>query len=271
MPTLHLPPDLDLHYLVDDYTDPWREPQTILMLHGNAESSASWYGWVPTLARQYRLVRPDMRGFGASTPMPRDFPWTLDLLIDDYCRLLDALALDRVHLVAAKIGGTIARVFAARRPERILTLTVAGTPTPLRVGAAERVPELVAAFEQYGVEHWARQTMTGRLGSTFPPEGVEWWTRFMGRNALSTQIGFSSTITCADISVDVPKIACPTLVITTEGSGLASVEETRAWQQTIPDSELVVLPGDSFHVAATDAERCAQTTLDFLQRRAPTA
>ena len=76
--------------------------------------------------------------------------------------------------------------------------------------------------------------MAGRLGSTFPPEGVEWWTKFMGRTAVSTQLGFMPTIACADIRADVPKIACPTLVITTEGSGLASVEETRAWQQTIP-------------------------------------
>jgi len=271
MPTLHVPPDLDLHYEVDDYTDPWRQPRTILMLHGNAESSASWYGWVPTLARQYRVVRPDMRGFGASTPMPRDFPWTLDVIVDDYCRLMDHLGVDRFHLVAAKIGGTIARAFAARRPDRVLTLTVAGTPTPFREGAVERVPALVADFERYGVEHWARETMTGRLGSSFPPEGVEWWTQFMGRTAVSTQIGFMGTIACADIRADVPKIACPTLVITTEGSGLASVEETRAWQQTIPDSELLVVPGDSFHVAASDAERCAQATLAFIQRRAPAA
>jgi hypothetical protein len=38
MPTLHIPPSLDLHYQVDDYTDPWRTPGTILLLHGNAES-----------------------------------------------------------------------------------------------------------------------------------------------------------------------------------------------------------------------------------------
>jgi pimeloyl-ACP methyl ester carboxylesterase len=270
MPTLSIPPDLDLAYQVDDYTDPWREPQTVLMLHGNAESSASWYGWVPTLARQYRVVRPDMRGFGASTPMPRDFPWTLDLLIDDFCRLMDHLGVDRFHLVAAKIGGTIARAFAARRPERVRTLTVAGTPTPLRAGVQERVPALVAEMERLGLEHWARESMGGRLGSTFPPEGAEWWTRFMGRSPLTTQLGFQPTIACADIRPDVPKIACPTLVITTEGSGLASVEETRAWQQTIPDSELLVLPGDSFHVAATAPEQCAQATLAFIQRRDPT-
>jgi pimeloyl-ACP methyl ester carboxylesterase len=239
------------------------------MLHGNAESGTSWYGWVPTLARRYRVVRPDMRGFGSSTPMPRDFPWTLDTIVDDYCRLMDELGVERFHLVAAKIGGTIARAFAARRPERVRTLTVAGTPTPFRAGAAENVPGLIEEFEQHSVEHWARRTMTGRLGSTFPPEGVEWWTRFMGRTAASTQIGFMPTIAVADIRDDVPKIACPTLVITTEGSGLASVDETRAWQQTIRDSELLVVPGDSFHVAASDAEQCAQATLELIQRRDP--
>jgi 3-oxoadipate enol-lactonase len=120
MPTLRIPPDLYLHYVVDDFTDPWSKPSTVLMLHGNAESGAAWYGWMPELARRHRVVRPDMRGFGQSTPMPREFQWSLDGLIDDYCRLMDVLGVERFHLVGAKIGGTIARAFAARRPERVL-------------------------------------------------------------------------------------------------------------------------------------------------------
>jgi len=272
MPTFHIPLDMDMHYEVDDYTDPWRPPATILMLHGNAESGAAWYGWVPHLAPWYRVVRPDMRGFGASTPMPRDFPWTLDLIIDDFCRLMDTLGVERFHLIGAKIGGTIARAFAARRPARVYTLTVVGTPPPYRVGAAERAPALIKAFEQPGgVERWAQESMGNRLGSTFPPQGVTWWTQFMGRTAASTQISFMPTIACADIRADVPKIACPTLVITTEGSDLASVDDTRAWQQTIPDSELLVLPGDSYHVAASHAVQCAKAALAFIARRGPAA
>ena len=153
MPTIRIPPDLEMHYVVDDYTDPWLKPETILMLHGNAESSASWYAWVPTLARKYRIVRPDMRGFGASTPMPRDFPWTLDVIIDDYIRLMDALSVERFHLVAAKIGGTIARAFAARRPTRVHTLTVVGTPAPFRDGVDAEIPSRLEEFEKLGVEH----------------------------------------------------------------------------------------------------------------------
>ena len=43
-------------------------------------------------------------------------------------------------------------------------------------------------------------------------------------------------------------IKCPTLVVTTEESGLGTVERTREWQQQIADSRLLVLPGKSYHV-----------------------
>jgi 3-oxoadipate enol-lactonase len=265
MPTFAVSPDAQLHYLVDDFTEPWAQPDTILLLHGNCESSLAGYAWVPLLARQFRVVRPDMRGYGASTPMPRDFKWSLDVIIDDYARLMDSLGVKIFHLVGAKIGGVIARAFAARRPERVTTLTVIGSPPPLRKGA-ERIPALTEEFETLGVEHWARRTMDGRLGDRFPEEGIEWWIQFMGKAPVSTLVGFNAAINYSDIRADLPKIACPTLVITTDESGLASVDETRAWQQTIKTSELLVIPGNSFHAAATDAERCAHATLDFIAR-----
>ena len=43
MPTLQCSPDGQLQYLVDDFTDPWRQSETILLLHGNAESGAAWF------------------------------------------------------------------------------------------------------------------------------------------------------------------------------------------------------------------------------------
>ena len=267
MPNFRPTDDLDMFYRDDDFTDPWRSPEAVLMLHGNAESGLAWYGWVPTLARQFRVIRPDMRGFGQSTPMPRDFPWSLDVLIDDFCALMDHLGIDRFHLIGAKLGGTIARAFAARRPDRVRTLVAVGTPAPLRVGVLERVPELTRQLETHGVEHWARQNMGSRMGSGFPQEGVAWWTDYMGRTALSTQLGFLATIACADIRADMPNIACPTLVITTEDSALGSVADTRAWQQTIPDSELLVLPGNSYHVAASHAAACAEAAVAFIERR----
>ena len=262
MPTLSCP-DFDMHYVVDNFTAPWTEPETILLLHGNCESAAAWYAWVPPLARRYRVVRPDRRGFGASTAMPRDFPWTLDLLIRDHERLMDTLEIDRFHVVGCKWGGTLARAFAARRPGRVRTLTVIGTPPAARPGG-EVIPKLTAEFEARGLEEWARRTMGMRLGSDFPSEGIEYWIKFMSSAPVSSMIGFNETLNYIDISAEMPQINCPTLVITTEGSGLASVEQNRAWQQQIPNSRLVVLPGDSYHVALTNPEGCVQATLEFL-------
>src|SRR5438128_11918804 len=147
MLTFAASPDLQLHYLVDDFTDPWSEPDTVLLLHGNCESSLAWYAWVPLLARRFRVVRPDMRGYGASTPMPRDFKWSLDVIIDDYARLMASLGVQRFHLIGAKIGGIIARAFAPRRPERVVTLTVIGSPPPPRNDAA-RLHALADAFRR---------------------------------------------------------------------------------------------------------------------------
>jgi len=262
MPTLNCP-DFKMHYTVDDFTDPWTQPETILLLHGNCESGAAWYAWMPLLARRYRVVRPDRRGFGASTPMPREFAWTLDMLIADHERLMDALGIDRFHVVGCKWGGTLARAFAARRPNRVRTLTVVGTPAAARPGA-EVIPKLTAEFEREGLEGWARRTMGMRLGSDFPREGVEYWIKLMASAPVSSMIGFNETLNYIDISAEMPQIRCPTLVITTEGSGLASVDQNRAWQQQIPNSRLVVLPGDSYHVALTNPDGCAKATLDFI-------
>ena len=72
--------------------------------------------------------------------------------------------------------------------------------------------------------------MAKRLGSNFPAEGVEYWTKFMGKTAASTMIGFGESVPYVDITGDLPNIKCPTLVMTTEASALGSVESTREWQ-----------------------------------------
>ena len=268
MPIVRIAPDLQMHYLVDDYTDPWRDAETILMLHGNAESGAVWFGWVPHLARHFRVIRPDMRGFGESTPMPRDYAWSLDVLVDDYRSLMHTLGIERFHLVGAKLGGAFACHFAARYPGCVRTLTLAGTPPPRRDMATE-YSKRKTEFEEQGVEHWARRTIANRLGSAFPPDGVEWWIQLMGRTAVSTLVGFIASFTKWDIASDLPCIRCPTLVITTEENRHhGSLEQTRAWQQMIPRSTLLALPGDSFHVAASDPDRCADAMLAFIANAA---
>ena len=256
MPELRLDGCL-LHYTVDDYTDPWTAPESILLLHGLGESGAVWFGWVPHLARRLRVVRPDLRGFGASTPMPAGFPWSVERLVADFVALIDAIGCEKVHLVGAKLAGTAARALAARHPHRVRTLTVVGSPPPVWPGRAERLPGLIAELRRLGVTQWARQSMRSRLGARFPAAGIEWWAELMGRTDLESQVGFMRHIETADIREDLPRIRCPTLVIASEGTGVE-----------IPRSELRIVSGSSYHVAASDSDLCARETLAFIERHA---
>src|SRR2546427_2204694 len=105
MPTFQASPDLRMHYLVDDFTEPWTTTETILLLHGNAESSLAWYAWVPLLARRFPGVGAGIRGLRASTPMPRGFALMLGVILGGYARLIGSPGVQRLHLVGAKIGG----------------------------------------------------------------------------------------------------------------------------------------------------------------------
>lgn len=265
MPFLQVTSDLNMHYEVTDFAEPWREHETILLLHGNAESGEAWYGWMPELARDYRVVRPDMRGFGQSTPMPREHAWSLDRIVDDFIAVMDKLQIGRFYLVGAKIGGTMALHLAARHPSRVKTVTVMSSPTRGE-NAGDRYRSWVDVIEKTGVEGWARDTMAKRLGSDFPPAGIEWWIKLMGRTASSTQLGFISAVPKVDLTQDLLKIRCPVQVITNQDNPLYPVAVVRAWQEKIAQSELLVLPGESYHVAATAPVACAKAVLDFIQR-----
>ena len=88
-----------LAYYVDDFTNPWVKAPTVLLLHAAMGSARRYFGWVPHLARRYRLVRLDLRGHGASEVPPADRELTLDRLVQDVGELLDHIGLESTHVV----------------------------------------------------------------------------------------------------------------------------------------------------------------------------
>lgn len=268
MPHARITPDLDMHYRDECFAESWSQPQAMLLLHGNAESGEAWNGVMPVLGRRFRVIRPDMRGFGQSTPMALDYKWSVDRLINDFIALADSLGLASFHVGAAKVACPLAMRLAARHPGRVRSLAVLGGIVSGEVSVGARAASWLDHIENKGVESWARWTMPGRLGSTCDPAMMEGWAKLMGRTPLSTQLGFIRSVPAIDVRADLPSIVCPTLVVTTDGSGLGSVEAVREWQQMIPKSEFMVVPGDSYHVAATHPELCARSMLDFIERRA---
>jgi pimeloyl-ACP methyl ester carboxylesterase len=266
MPTVNIDPHQALYYEDDYFGEPWTTPEVVLLIHGAAESGKAWFAWVPRLSRRFRVLRPDQRGFGQST-FTGDFVWSPGALATDMAHFLDALDIESAHVVGAKIGGTVAMQFAADYPERTKTLSVVSSPARTHnIGGSADLRTFTDTIRRIGGRGWAAETQRARLGSAASEEQLEWWTDFMAATNPEVALAVTEMAGKLDITAALPRIKAPTLVITTENSALASVEVTREWQATIPNSELLVLPGDSYHVAAADPDVCAEKVLEFIQR-----
>lgn len=265
MPYLDLPPDLRLHYEIDDWTDPWTRPQTILLVHGFTENLAAWRAWVPHLARRYRVIRFDQRGFGQSGPVPADYEFSTDGLADDLVRVINRLAGEPVHLVSGKSGGICSARLATTRPDLVRSLTFASCPL-----LPPQAEGWLGHMDKLGMRSWARSTMRARMGSAMPAGGIDWWVDMMGATAVSTAHAYLRWVVTIDVRPDLPLIACPTLVINTQ-SGRRSRTELDAYREGLKDAEFVTLPIDGYHAAGAAPDQSAHAVLEFLERRFPDA
>ena len=117
----------------------WGPPAAppLVLLHALGETGSDWDNVAPVFARHWRVYAPDLRGHGRSD-WPGDY--SAELMRTDTLGFLNALALDRVHLIGHSLGGMVAYLFAAEHPERIghLILEDVAAPLPRKAGVPAR-------------------------------------------------------------------------------------------------------------------------------------
>src|SRR5690348_4328273 len=111
MPIVKRPGQPDLHYALDDYTDPWKNAPHLILQHGFGRSGRFWYSWVPYLARWYKVVRTDIRGLGqSSADFDLEQGFTVDHLIGDILAVMDDVGARNVHFCGESMGGILGMV-----------------------------------------------------------------------------------------------------------------------------------------------------------------
>jgi pimeloyl-ACP methyl ester carboxylesterase len=109
----------------------------VLFIHGNCASALHWEENMLALPEGYRGIAPDMRGYGWTEAQPVDATRGLRDWADDLHALVEALELDRFHLVGHSMGGGVAMRYAIEHPERLLSLTLADTVSPYGFGGTK--------------------------------------------------------------------------------------------------------------------------------------
>jgi len=97
--------------------------ETVLLLHGSASSSALWRPTMAALAPLYRVVAPDLSGYGKSTGVPVAATYSVAAEAEALKRLLPCCD-EAFHVVGHSFGGLVALQLAMENPARIRTLTL---------------------------------------------------------------------------------------------------------------------------------------------------
>jgi len=271
LPRLCVAPGIEIAYRIDDFCDGWSQADTVMMLHGIGETGDAFKAWVPHFARHYRVIRPDLRGFGQSTPVGEHDPLSIAELADDIAAMIDALQFHRVHLVGAKLGAQIGLELAQRRPAWLTSMTLAGVLISPGKAIGQWVEQWISLVDQGGVANWARATMRGRMGNSLSAEAMEWWINHMGSAPASAVKACFRMLPRLTEPANLEEIMCPTLVIVAVEPGRAGqfnqqqpVAEVGRWLSRIPNSKMIELAADSYHVAASHPDQCADIAYAFI-------
>lgn len=136
----------------------------LVLVHAGVADARMWEPLLPALAAAHRVIRYDMRGFGRTRSAPGTFVPARDLV-----RLLDAIGVQRAHVVGASFGGLVALELALTDPARVASLVLLSPalpdidPSPQLLAFAQAEEQAIAVGRiddavEINVRMWARDS-----------------------------------------------------------------------------------------------------------------
>ena len=255
---------LTLRYVIDDYTDPWRKSDTLVLLHAAMGSSRRFYAWVPHLARDFRVVRLDHRGHGSSDAPTKD-QISFERIGLDVVELLDHLDVDSVHLAGSSAGAITSQSVAIRYPQRVKTLASFAAPPGMKMGRQDYNGWL-AKIGKKGLDRFLRETIADRVELTkVEPGFVDWFIAEACRNKVESLALFVTTVSVVDLTSELDRIRCPTLIVVPGADPIHQLDEYELLKAKIKQCEFVVYEGMPHNITDTVPDRCAGELLRFLK------
>jgi len=269
MPILQRAAEPDLYYEIDDHTDPWRDAPYMLLQHGFGRSSKFWYRCVPYLSRFYKVIRPDLRGFGRSSPgADASGEFKIEDCIRDLEAILDAVGAQTVHYCGESLGGIIGMPFAAERPQRIRTLTLISSRVRLNQSSQERYrfghESWEEALKQLGPRAYSEAKNTAdRFAPGTDPGLTAWFAEQQGSSRVEAMVAVQRLARVIDTTEYLGRIEAPVLAIYPSHGPITTPEQEELLKRHVRNLKLVHLRSEYHNLHLTQAAACATQLLHF--------
>lgn len=107
----------------------WGSGAPVLLLHGSGPGVSAWANWrfaIGDLSSSFRVLAPDLAGFGFSE-IPDDWEFSRDTWLQQIVDFMDAVGIEKAHVVGNSFGGSMALALAIAYPERVDRLILMGS------------------------------------------------------------------------------------------------------------------------------------------------
>jgi pimeloyl-ACP methyl ester carboxylesterase len=246
------------------------EGEPLVLVHAGIADSRMWEGQFAAFAERYRVIRYDMRGFGKTEMVDGPFSHHEDL-----CALLDALGVERAHLVGCSMGGGAVLDFALEYPERVGDLVLVGSAiggfSP-DFGPPKEWDELVAADEAGDLERVSELEVRMWVdGPNRSPEDVDAAIRDLVREmnliALKTEdAGLGEEWEPEPPAADrLHNVHAPTLLIVGDEDQPRIFAAADLLERELPNERKVVMHGTAHLPNMERPEEFNRLVLEFLQ------
>jgi 3-oxoadipate enol-lactonase len=246
------------------------EDGELLILNNGVFMNTTSWPQLPELSRRYRVLAYDMRGQGQSEHPAGEY--SLDLHADDLVALMDALRLEKAHMVGTSYGGELNLVMGIRHPERCRTLVIiASVPRnsdPILMAMIERW-RLAAGlgdgplfFRLIYADTYSEKFLVDR------PDLIPFAEERYARLDLPAAIRLLESCQRFDVTADLDRIKVPTCIASAELDILKPRRYGEIMHEAIAGSEFHLIPG-SGHVAVLEkAAEVSTIILGFLAKHA---
>ena len=249
---------------IDACVDGRRGARAIVLIHGFPFSRAIWDAQSDALRASVCVIRPDLRGAGASSVS--DGPYLMERLASDIAAVLDALGAERASLVGHSMGGYVALAFVRMFTERVERLALVTSrltaDTPEQAAAREQLAERVER------EHSIEPVIDAYMPRLFAPKTrrehadvVERACAIARQNdplgAAAALRGMALRASSEDIAGD---LDVPMLMLAGGRDEVVPLTESRAIAQRFPRGSMAVC-AESAHVPMLEQPRCVTEAL----------